>query len=221
MPSPVSTTRLSSRAQRGTCCFFASRRIPSAPPPLACHPERSELRILRVRRLHACPERSRRVRSRSRRIVAGLKHGQGRWKHLPTSANVIPSAARDLLFLRAGRPSPVGARYIVPVLGFCSAVPLGRHLAFFRGRGFSPDITALPTCSSFRTEQADFFFPFTPVKGSACAERNLSALSSPHPATFISAIPSLPSKTAPNLIHPQRAPDPPLPVILNPSDKDG
>src|SRR5258708_27810310 len=86
---------------------------------------------------------------------------------------------------------------------------------------FSPDITALPTCSSFRTEQADFFFPFTPVKGSACAERNLSALSSPHPATFISAIPSLPSKTAPNLIHPQRAPDPPLPVILNPSDKDG
>src|SRR6266849_9662983 len=29
---------------------------------------------------------------------------------------------------------------------------------------------------SFRTEQADFFLPFTPVKGSACAERNLSSL---------------------------------------------
>jgi hypothetical protein len=37
---------------------------------------------------------------------------------------------------------------------------------------------------SFRTEQADFFFPFTPVKGSARAERNLSssfvAASLPH-----------------------------------------
>jgi hypothetical protein len=58
--------------------------------------------------------------------VAELKSGQGRWKHPPASANVIPSAARDLLFLHA-----------------CPAAA-GLPLHLFGGRSFSSDINAHP-----------------------------------------------------------------------------
>jgi hypothetical protein len=48
---------------------------------------------------------------RSGGIVAGLKHGHGRWKHLATSAGVITNGVRDLLLvLSPAYPDPVGTR---------------------------------------------------------------------------------------------------------------
>ncbi len=58
-----------------------------------------------------------------------------------------------------------------------SSAPSIRSPAGTPARYSSPPST--PATPSFRTQQADFFFAFAPANASACAERNLSSLSSP------------------------------------------